>query len=250
MCRGWLLRAGLALRGTAAAQDTDAESNRRVLIGVRARYFPIPSMSVMGSRTDLATTTSPAPVRDWSFDTASQSNRISGGPRVEILAGRKWKFSVEVLFDRLKYTKFTSAAWGTDDPATTNDERSHMFRSEDTRASLWDVPVLAQYHGFGAGRWSKFYLTGGAALRTITGIHSSLLTTYPDTSTATLKYSAAPSKRNLIGGVIGAGFQIVDDFKIHWTPEVRYTRWAGSTFGSDSTVSPRNQLEVGLGFTF
>ena len=99
------------------------------------RYFPIPSMSVMGNRTDLATTTSPAPVRDWSFDTASQSNRISGGPRVEILAGRKWKFSVEVLFDRLKYTKFTSVAWGTDDPATTNDERSHMFRSEDTRAS-------------------------------------------------------------------------------------------------------------------
>jgi len=125
-----------------------------------------------------------------------------------------------------------------------------MFRSEDTRASLWDIPVLAQYHGFGPGRWSKFYLTGGAALRTITGARSSLLTTYPDATTATLKYGASPSKRNLLGGVIGAGFQVVDDFKIHWSPEIRYTRWAGSTFGSDSTISPRNQLEVGLGFTF
>ena len=86
-CTATVLLAGLALGGTAAGQDTEAESSRHVLIGLRVRYFPIPSMSVMANRTDLATTTSPAPVRDWSFDTASQSNRFSGGPRVEILAG-------------------------------------------------------------------------------------------------------------------------------------------------------------------
>ena len=91
----------------------------------------------------------------------SHQRRAAGGDP----GGTEVEVFVEVLFDRMKYTKFTNIAWGTDDPATTNDERSHLFRSEDTRASLWDVPVLAQYRGFGAGRWSKFYLTGGAALQ-------------------------------------------------------------------------------------
>ena len=86
------------------------------------RYFPVPSMSVMGGQTTLATTTTPVPVRGWTFATASQTPRFSGGPRVEILAGPKWKFTA-VLLDRLQYTKSSSIAWGTDDPATTNDER-------------------------------------------------------------------------------------------------------------------------------
>ena len=204
----------------------------------------------MGNDTELDTTTTPAPARDWTFSTASHSTRFGGGPRIEVLAGRKWTFTAELLFNRLKYTKSTTIAWGTDDPNTTADDRVHMFRNEDTRASLWDIPLLLQYSGFGRGAWSGFYLTGGAALRTVTGVQSSILTTYPDASTSTSQETTPPSRRNVIGGVIGAGFHIVDDFNIHWTPEIRYTRWAGSTFGSDSTISPRNQIEVGMGFTF
>jgi hypothetical protein len=86
--------------------------------------------------------------------------------------------------------------------------------------------------------------------RTISSIRTTLKTTFPDTSISTTTLAARPSKRNLIGGTIGLGFRAVDDFNINWTPEIRFTRWAGSTYGSDSTLSPRNQLEVGLGITF
>ena len=170
---------------------------------------------------------------------------------VEYVPNRTWAVSVEVIYDRLRYTKVTSISWGTDDPTTSNDERTHMFRNEDTRGMLWDVPVMVHYRGLrSSGLLSRMYVAAGAAGRTAMRISTSTTTTFPDTSTGTSKVVASPSKRNLLGGVVGIGFRIVDDFNINWTPEIRYTRWAGSTFGSDSTISPRNQLEVSLGFTF
>ena len=205
----------------------------------------------MENRTNLTTTTSPAPVRDWSFVTASHSPHWGAGVAVEYVPNRNWAVSVEVIYDRLRYTKVTSISWGTDDPTTSNDERTHMFRNEDTRGMLWDVPVMVHYRGLrSSGLLSRMYVAAGAAGRTAMRISTSTTTTFPDTSTGTSKVVASPSKRNLLGGVVGIGFRIVDDFNINWTPEIRYTRWAGSTFGSDSTISPRNQLEVSLGFTF
>ncbi len=224
---------------------------KHFLIGLRARAFPVNSLSTMANRSQLTTTTTPAPVRDWSFDTASHSPHWSGGPAIEFVPNRNWSVSLEVLYDRLRYTKVTSIAWGTDDPTTTTDERTHMFRNEDTRAVLWDVPIMVHYRGLRpTGVLSRMYLAAGAVGRTVANISTSTTITYPDTSTGTSKIVAPPSKRNLLGGVIGIGFRIVDDFNINWTPEIRYTRWAGSTFGTDSTVSPRNQLEVSMGFTF
>jgi hypothetical protein len=53
----------------------------------------------------------------------------------------------------------------------------------------------------------------------------------------------------LVGATVGVGFRFVDEFNIKVTPEVRFTRWNGATFNQDSTRSPRNQLEVGIGFS-
>ena len=158
---------------------------------------------------------------------------------------------ISICGTRLRYTKVTSIASGTDDPTTTADERTHIFRNEDTRAILWDVPVMVHYRGLSStGPLSRMYVAAGATGRTIANISTTTVTTFADLSTTTSKAVAQTSKRNLLGAVAGIGFRIVDDFNINWTPEIRYTRWAGSTFGSDSTVSPRNQLEVSLGFTF
>jgi hypothetical protein len=53
----------------------------------------------------------------------------------------------------------------------------------------------------------------------------------------------------LVGGTVGVGLRFIDEFNIKVTPEVRYTRWNGMTMNQDSTRSPRNQLEVGIGFS-
>jgi hypothetical protein len=223
---------------------------KRVLIGIRAREFPLVSLGLMENRTTLSTTTTTIP-RDWSFTTASHSSHFGIGPAVEFIPGPRWAISVEALWDKLQYTKVTSIAWGTDDPATTNDERTHMFRDENTRAVLWDFPVMVHYRGLRpTGPLSRLYLAAGGVVRTATKISTTTKTTFPDTTSTTSSAVAAPSRRNLLGATAGIGFRIVDDFRINWTPEIRYTRWAGSTFATDSTLSPRNQLEVSLGFTF
>ena len=50
--------------------------------------------------------------------------------------------------------------------------------------------------------------------------------------------------------VVGSGLRFVDDFGIKVEPELRYTRWFGRTFNSESTRSSENQIEVNLAFTF
>jgi hypothetical protein len=110
---------------------------------------------------------------------------------------------------------------------------------------------MAHYRGLrSSGPLSWVYVAAGATLRTVTNLRSSTTITYADSTTSTSTAPAPLSRRNVLGAVIGIGFRIVDDFNIKTTPEIRYTRWSGSTFGSDSTLSPRNQLEVGIGFTF
>ena len=247
-----------ALQDPAAGQPAPAPAQapapvriKRFSFGIRGRDFPLRSMSVMANRTSLATTTGPGPVRDWSFATASHSPFWGVGPAVEYAASQNLTITAEILFDRLHYTKVTTISWGIDDPTTIADERSHMFRSEDTRGYLFDVPVMVHYRGIrSGGPLSRIYLAAGATARTVTRIRSATVTTYPDTSTITTTGLVVPSRRNLVGAVVGIGFRIVDDFNMKTTPEIRYTRWSGSTFGTDSTQSPRNQLEVGLGFTF
>jgi hypothetical protein len=235
----------------ASKKEERTQAPRHLSVGLRARVFPDRSLSVMGSQTLLTTTTVPPVNRDWNFTTTSHSSIWGIGPAVEYAVSPKLTFTLEVIYQKLNYTKETSIAWGTDDPTTTTDERTHMFRNETTKANLFDVPLMVHYKGLrSTGPFSKVFVAAGVTGRTVSSIKTTLLTTFPDTSTATTNPATRPSRRTLLGGVAGIGYRVTDDFNINWTPEVRYTRWAGSTFGSDSTVSPRNQLEVGLGITF
>jgi Outer membrane protein beta-barrel domain len=239
------------LRGQASSENPDKGVRKHFTIGLRIRDLPLKQFSVMGNQTTLTTTTTTTPARDWSFTTTSKSPWWGAGVDLEYAVNPHWTVTAELMMTRLHYTKTTTIAWGTDDPTTTVDERSHMFLDEDTRATLWDVPVLVHYRGlFPSGRLSNMFVSAGAAFRTVTKLKSSTAITYPDTSTGTDLTTAPLSKRTLVGAVAGVGIRVVDDFHIVWTPEIRYTRWDGSTFGTDSTVSPKNQLEVGLGFTF
>ena len=44
--------------------------------------------------------------------------------------------------------------------------------------------------------------------------------------------------------------RFVDDFGVKLTPELRYTRWRGATFDSDSTRMRRDELVIGIALTF
>jgi hypothetical protein len=80
-------------------------------------------------------------------------------------------------------------------------------------------------------------------------VHTTTNITNADATTANNTIPAPVSKRLLVGATVGMGLRFIDEFNIKVTPEVRYTRWNGMTFNQDSTHSPRNQLEVGIGFS-
>jgi hypothetical protein len=234
----------------ATQQAPPAEGRlERFDFGIRVRVFPSKDLSVMGNKTSMSTTTTP--IYDWNFNTTSHSPAIGGGLAIEIHLSRKATFRVEGLYSRLRYDKVTDIYWGGDDSTTNNDERSHMNRVERTKARLIDVPVMVQYRIFGTeGARGRVFLSLGGAVRTVSTIRTTYETTSAEAYKTTTQGRVTPSKRNLLGASVGLGFRIIDDFRIKSTPEIRYTRWAGNTFASDSTQSPRNQLEFGVGFTF
>jgi hypothetical protein len=158
-------------------------------------------------------------------------------------------FTAEVIFNRLRYDKVTNEYWGTDDPTTANDERSHYTATENTKARLFDVPVLLHRNVRATGFLSHMYLSGGVTVRNVSSVRTVNNITNADGTLANNQNRAAVDRQNLIGATIGAGFRFVDEFNIKVTPEVRFTRWNGATFNQDSTVSPRNQLEIGIGFS-
>ena len=234
---------------SAAGENTDAPAPRRVSIGLRARTLPVRSFSVMQNGRAQTTTTVSKTNYDWNFNTTSQSFLLSGGLAVEARLSPRATLTVELLFNRLRYTKVTDTFSGTDDPTTANDERSHGITTENTKARLFDLPVLVHRSVRSSGVLSHLYLSGGATVRNASSVRTTNNITNADGTKANNSSAALVSRRTLVGATVGAGFRFVDEFNIKVTPEIRYTRWNGSTFNQDSTRSPRNQLEVGIGFS-
>jgi hypothetical protein len=232
-----------------AAQPVAEGKIERFDFGFRLRVFPAKRFSVMGSDEYRSTTT--PPLYDWNFNTTTRSPIGGGGLAFEIHASRRSTLRAEVLYQRLSYDKVVDIYWGTDDSTTTTDERTHMARTERSKGRVFDVPVMWQVGRFREeGLLARLYLAAGATVRNINTIRTNLTTVFPNTSTTTDLTHVQPSRRNLVGAVVGLGFRFIDDYNIKTTPEIRYPRWAGQTFGSDSTRSPRNQIEFGIGFTF
>lgn len=242
------------------AQDTPVPQESQVTavktkhfsFGIRARDFPIKNFSDMGNKSTATTTFAPQPApKDWNFTTATKSPFWGAGLSAEYFGGPNWTITAEVLFNRVAYTKQTNVYWGIDNPATTFDERQHEFFTENTKGYLFDLPILLHYRPVhNGGPWSRLFVSAGPTLRYATHVTGSLTTISPNDVTTTAPLVVTPTERMVIGGTLGVGFRVVDDFNIKTIPEIRYTRWAGSTFSQDSTVSPRNQLEVGISFMF
>jgi hypothetical protein len=233
----------------AAAEKSSEEAPRRVSFGLRVRTLPVRSFSVMDNGHTMNTTTISKTVYDLNYNTTSKSFLLGGGVAFEAAISRRVALTAELLFNRLRYSKVTDTFSGTDDPNTSNDERAHKIATEDTKARLFDLPVLLHYQVGRSGFLTHVYLSGGATARNASSVRTTNNITNADGTLANNQIPAQASKKTLIGATVGVGFRFIDEFNIKVTPEVRYTRWDGLTFGQDSTRSPRNQLEVGIGFT-
>jgi hypothetical protein len=233
----------------AAPEKTSEAFSRKLAVGLRVRTMPFRSFSVMDNGQAMNTTTVSKVNYDSNFNTVSHSFMLGGGLALEMPLSRRTLVTAELLFDRLRYDKVTDVYWGTNDPTTAADERSHKTTTENSKARLFDLPVLVHRNLRSSGFLSRFYLAGGATARLVTTVRTTNNITNADATTANNQNQAPVAKRTVFGATVGAGFRFVDEFNIKVTPEVRYTRWNGMTFNQDSTRSPRNQLEVGIGFS-
>jgi hypothetical protein len=247
-----VIMAALAASVAGAQDNAAAESNppRRAALGFRVRVLPIGPLSVMSDHRSMTTTASGTTPYDWSFNTSSKSPMLSIGPSFEFQLNNKTTITAEVLFDRLRYQKVTDVYSGRDDPTTPNDERLRTTITEQTKARLWDVPLIVHRGGFReSGVLSHLFVLGGVSGRIASAIRTQNDISYSDGTKANNTNPAQASKTTLLGAVAGIGFRFIDDFNIKVTPEIRYTRWMGGTFANTSTQSPRNQLEIGVAFT-
>lgn len=227
---------GQASSSSAPVPETEGTGWRRLSFGGRVNGDPFNILSNKSVNLTPSTTVTEA------ISTANNYQKISYGPSLEFRITHKFAVNGELLYHRLNYTQTNQI---------TDTVNGNTGITENTRASLWDIPVMLRYRGLSeSGFLSKFYFAGGGALRRVGHISTSTATNLPGGTTTTSSVATVPSRRDLPGAVVGVGLRLVDDFNIKLSPELRYTRWMGATFDSNSTRSNRNQLEVGIALTF
>ena len=230
--------------------DKTEAPRRKWSLGLRVRTLPFKALSVMDNNLILNTSTVNKVVYDFSYNTTTQSSVLGYGPSIEAPLGRHVLLTVDAMFQRLKYTKVQDIYWGTNDPTTSADERSHKSATENTQARLFDIPVLLNYGKFkNEGILSNFYVAAGGTARIASTIRTTNNITESDGTKSNNTNPTKAAKSTIMGATIALGFRFIDDFNIKVTPEIRYTHWMGLTFGQDSTQSPKNQLEISLGFS-
>jgi hypothetical protein len=219
---------------------------RRPSIGLRFQYTqtrPFETFSTQASTTK--------PIADYNYSATSSSRGLELTPNLEYRLTSKLTLGLEFQFRHAQYRQLTEIRSGKKDPTLANDDRKVSTITETTKASYWEVPLLAHYYGITrSGPGAKVYLTGGVALRRVANIRTGTEYSNADGTTDYNEIPASPDRTNQLGLVAGIGYRIIDDFHIKWTPEVRITHWQGTTFQGPAFRSAANQLSVGLGVAF
>jgi len=210
---------------------------KRFSFGFRVAGYPF---NPMHNKDQNFTTTQTIPAT-YTISTINNYLKVGFGPSVEFAITRRFSLVGELFYHRLDYTETTQISQGTTNTGIT----------ENTRTTFWDAPLLVRFHGLrDEGVLAHIYFNAGGAFRDATNIKSNIVTNNPNGTTTTSNTPVKPSATGLAGAVVGSGLRFVDDFGIKVEPELRYTRWFGRTFASDSTRSSENQIEVSLAFTF
>jgi hypothetical protein len=223
----------------------------RISFGVRVEYFPERFF-----QTQFVTTSSTNPILSSDYFGTSAGSKQTLGLTAEYLLTKRISLGVDFFYHQEEYTQLDQVKSGVQDPNSSYDNRPLTTISQDTRANYWDVPVVARYYGLrrkaprGLGWLSQTFLIGGGAYRHVSNIRTGTSTTLPDGSTTYNEIPVAPSNRNLLGLVGGVGYKVFEYGKFKAMAEVRYTRWFGYTFQGPAYESQKNQLEIGLSFTY
>jgi hypothetical protein len=232
------------LSGVSMCAEDDAI--RRPSIGLRFEYTQTRPFETTSA--DASTT---KPIADYNYSATSGSRGVVLTPNVEYRLRPRITLGLEFQFHHAQYRQVTQIRTGKKDPNSATDSRPVTTVTETTKASYWEVPLLARYYGLSRhGVGSRAYLVGGLAYRHVGNIRTGNEYSNADGTTDYNEIQAKPERTNQLGLVAGIGLRFVDDYRIKITPEVRVTHWQGTTFSTPAVRSAANQVSVGLGFAF
>jgi hypothetical protein len=223
----------------------------RISFGVRVEYFPERFF-----QTQYTQTSSTNPILSSAYFATSAGSKYTLGLTGEYLLTKRISLGLDFYYHQEEYTQLDQIKSGLLDPNSSYDNRPLTSVTQDTRADYWDVPVVARYYGLrskaprGLGWLSQTFLIGGGAYRHVSNIRTGTSTSLPDGSTAYNEIPVAPNHNNLLGLVGGVGYKLFEYGKFKAMGEARYTRWFGYTFQGPAYESQKNQLEIGLSFTY
>lgn len=237
---------------TSSSSSTSAPappSERRISGGVS---LSVEGFTLVPGRTDTINTSSSL---NTVFQTTGASERIGYSLTVQGRVTRHFYVDLSGVLRRIGYqltttvnTTVTNVLNGTTYPSTTS-----TSTHEDTRADLIDIPLMVRYYGLGKNgpRSPRWFLEIGGTGRVVTDIRTSVDTTDASGTLTCCTYTpATPAHRYSYGPTVGAGLQFTDEFGIHVTPEVRYTRWQRPVFNNLTTTTTVNELEAVISLTF
>jgi hypothetical protein len=209
---------------------------RRFSVGGTLNFLPV---SLMSGGTSTQTLTSPAVTID--SNGSSQSNWFSGGAAVQVALTGRLAITSNLLILRPGYEIESTA---TQDTVTTT-------RTEQTRATYWEVPVLLRRFSIDRDQPGfRWFYEGGGSVRWVSNIKTQVETTSHGTTTCCDAPPAASAHRTIAGATLGAGLYLLDEFGVRIVPEIRYTRWFQRTFAAPTASSQLNQVEVMVSITF
>jgi hypothetical protein len=239
------------------SQDNTPSSDASVTtprfnFGFRVEYFPerfFTTQYVVVNATNPVSTTG-------NFGTSAGS-KLEFGLTSEFRMTDRISLGLDFFRHQVEYTQLSQIKSGLPDPNSSYDNRPLTSITLDTRADYLDFPLVARYYAprfnkvWPSLRWlSQTYVLGGGTYRHVSNIRTGTSTSLPDGSTEYNEIPAAPLHNNLIGAVGGLGYRLFEYGKFRTLFEVRYTRWFEETFAGSAYKSNKNQVEMGLSFTY
>jgi hypothetical protein len=240
----------------AAQQDAPEQQTRRSEVYVRRFSFGVnvsanlPGPTKNESLQQSFTTTPALEVRS---NNSGKSSMLGLGAVFQVALTNHWAVAVSPsIRTRVKFESLVVRLVGTDNINTIQDDREGTNLNVNNSARFLDIPILARYYGKSRfERGPRWFAEVGPRMRRAYAVRT---TTHvqppPNKGDAYDLTTPVGFKKSITGASAGFGMQFVDDFGIRFVPEVRYTRWFGSTFGDVNGRSRQHQVEIVFNLTF
>jgi hypothetical protein len=230
--------------------DTTVQTPR-FSFGFRVEYFPERFF-----QTQYATVNTINPIQSAGYFAQSAGAKLGFGLTSEYRLNEHLTVGLDFFRHQEEYTQLAQIKSGVQDPNSSYDNRPVTSITQDTRSYYWDFPLVVRYYIFrvkaprGLGWLAQTYALGGGTFRHVSDIRTGTATTFPDSSTSYNEIPVAPNHNNLVGAFGGVGYKLFEYGKFKAMGEGRFTRWFADTFQGPGYESRKNQLEVGLSFTY